>query len=211
VKYYVGRLSDPADPKSVAHVCRVSDPAGFVHVAHVGRVSDPASPKHAASERRPTKDQKRPPRRLRRLSEIHRSDKAPLFFLTICIRNRRPLLEDKEVHQIWLSFTSASTARLNVHVGRYVFMPDHIHVFVSCEDSKVLSAWVKALKGTLSRHFRNAQVPGPFWQKGFFDHLLRSGESYQNKWDYVVQNPVRAGLVARSEDWLYAGEIENLE
>ena len=46
-----------------------------------------------------------------------------------------------------------------------------------------------------------------FWQPGFDDHLLRSDESYAAKWDYVFQNPVRAGLVNRVEDWPYAGEI----
>ncbi len=47
----------------------------------------------------------------------------------------------------------------------------------------------------------------PVWQRGFFDHLLRSDESYAQKWQYVWDNPVRAGLVAKAEDWAYAGEI----
>jgi len=38
--------------------------------------------------------------------------------------------------------------------------------------------------------------PRPHWQDGFFDHLLRSDESYGEKWNYVLQNPVRAGLVS---------------
>ena len=44
-------------------------------------------------------------------------------------------------------------------------------------------------------------------QRGFFDHLLRSAESYGQKWNYVRENPVRAGLVEKAEDWPYAGEI----
>jgi putative transposase len=47
----------------------------------------------------------------------------------------------------------------------------------------------------------------PFWQPGFFDHLLRNDESYAAKWNYVVQNPVRRGLVAEPEKWPYQGEI----
>jgi hypothetical protein len=41
--------------------------------------------------------------------------------------------------------------------------------------------------------------------------LLRSGESYSQKWDYVRENPVRGGLVERAEDWPFAGEIHDLE
>jgi hypothetical protein len=51
----------------------------------------------------------------------------------------------------------------------------------------------------------------PVWQKEFFDHVLRSSESYAGKWHYVVHNPVRAGLVKHPEDWKYHGEIGRLE
>jgi hypothetical protein len=45
------------------------------------------------------------------------------------------------------------------------------------------------------------------WQPAFFDHILRSDESYGEKWNYVRENPVRAGLVKSSVDWPYQGEI----
>jgi hypothetical protein len=45
------------------------------------------------------------------------------------------------------------------------------------------------------------------WQAGFHDHKFRSAESEQRKWEYVCLNPERAGLVSRSEEWPYGGEI----
>jgi hypothetical protein len=48
------------------------------------------------------------------------------------------------------------------------------------------------------------------WQREFFDHVLRSSESYSGKWNYVRDNPVRAGLVSTADEWQYAGEIETL-
>src|SRR5204863_7160709 len=51
----------------------------------------------------------------------------------------------------------------------------------------------------------------PFWQRGFFDHLIRNTESYAQKWDYVRENPVRAGLVKVAEDWPYQGEIVHID
>jgi len=50
----------------------------------------------------------------------------------------------------------------------------------------------------------------PIWQAEFFDHVLRSAESYSLKWEYVRENPVRAGLVERADDWPWQGEIERL-
>lgn len=44
-------------------------------------------------------------------------------------------------------------------------------------------------------------------QEGFFDHVLRSHESYSQKWEYVRTNPVRAHLSKTPEEWPYQGEI----
>ena len=48
----------------------------------------------------------------------------------------------------------------------------------------------------------------PLWQPEFFDHLLRSKESYREKWAYVRENPVRAGLVDDADKWPYAGWVD---
>ena len=49
---------------------------------------------------------------------------------------------------------------------------------------------------------------GALWQEEFFDHVLRSSESYTQKREYVYENPVRAGLVPSANDWQWQGEIE---
>jgi hypothetical protein len=54
---------------------------------------------------------------------------------------------------------------------------------------------------------RNSGLSAPLWQSEFFDHLLRSDESYGAEWTYVRENPVRAGLAQSPKDWPYAGEI----
>jgi REP element-mobilizing transposase RayT len=70
--------------------------------------------------------------------------------------------------------------------------------------------WVKSLKNALSKTLRMQGVGAPHWQKGFFDHVLRGEESYTQKWNYVRDNPVRAGLVKEWRDWPYLGEIFDL-
>ena len=47
-------------------------------------------------------------------------------------------------------------------------------------------------------------------QAGGFHHRLRDGENYAQKWQYVRENPVRAELVARPEDWPYFGRVHEI-
>ena len=149
-------------------------------------------------------------KRLRRLDMVYAVDQ-PVFFLTFCTARRAQLLADAETHARFVAFCQRSAELANVWVGRYVLMPDHVHVFVCAEDSAVISWWVGSVKKTLAAHWRSHGHVAPFWQEGFFDHLLRSNESYEEKWEYVRQNPVRAGLTSDAGEWPFAGEVQPLE
>jgi REP element-mobilizing transposase RayT len=134
----------------------------------------------------------------------------PIYYLTACSYSRRPILARPDVHDSFIRFGLRAT-EYGVTVGRYVIMPDHVHLFAGFGPGSLsVSAWMKSFKNAISKTLKRATFPGPHWQKGFFDHVIRSEESYDQKWLYVRDNPVRAGLVQSAEDWLYAGELSTL-
>jgi len=144
------------------------------------------------------------------LARIFQSYGAPLFFVTICTLHRRKIPSLDAAHNAVLLYGTRATKEFNVALGRYVIMPDHLHLFVRGDQNFVLGNWVKGLKRAILKTLPS-QSQTSFWQPGFFDHLLRSDESYAQKWEYVRQNPVRAGLVRSGEDWRYQGEIVRID
>lgn len=130
----------------------------------------------------------------------------PLFFVTFCTYERRKFLASDTVHAAFVAFASRSNSQHNIAVGRYVILPDHIHLFVRGTENFQLGTWVGMLKQALAKDIA-LTATSPIWQRGFFDHLLRSDESYAQKSNYVRKNPVRAGLVTNADDWPYSGEI----
>jgi REP element-mobilizing transposase RayT len=145
-------------------------------------------------------------KRLSRLEMVFTD--APVYFITASTEKRRHLIANDRSHEVLRRFCMLARDR-GVLVGRYVLMPDHFHLFVCIPPGAVgLSMWMKSLKNTMSKHWREDGIGAPHWQKGFFDHLIRSSESHAEKWKYVRENPVRAGLVERAEDWPYAGAIQ---
>jgi putative transposase len=136
----------------------------------------------------------------------------PIYFITTCTFNRRPILAAEEVARILTEEWRNAHDRHGWAIGRFVIMPDHVHVFCSAElDAKSLPVFMQAWKQwTSKRMARELNFSRPVWQEQFFDHVLRSTEGYSQKWDYVRENPVRAGLVAKIEDWPWQGEIESL-
>ena len=147
--------------------------------------------------------------RLRRLDLMF--VRSPIYFVTACMQDRGKLLATVAVHESFLQFGQEGPAH-GAWIGAYVIMPDHFHLFVATDDQKIaLAAWMKSLKNTISKVLRSPGVASPHWQKTFFDHLLRSDDSYSQKWNYVRETPVRAGFVKKAEDWPYLGEIFALE
>jgi REP element-mobilizing transposase RayT len=136
---------------------------------------------------------------------------SPICFVTACTENRRSLLATPAIHETFLRFGKEGPLH-GAWIGAYVIMPDHLHLFVAIDDEKIaMSAWMKSLGNTISKTLRANGVAPSHWQKTFFDRLLRTSESYSEKWNYVRENPVRAGLAAKAEDWPYMGEIFALE
>ena len=132
---------------------------------------------------------------------------SPLYFVTFCTNERQRFLATHEVHSAFVLFAERAESHFNVAVGRYVIMPDHVHLFLRGSHNFRLSAWIGALKQALAKAAALSRTQGKMWEEGFFDHLLRTNESYSQKWNYVRENPVRAGLVKSAADWPYQGEI----
>jgi REP element-mobilizing transposase RayT len=154
-----------------------------------------------------------------RLPIVFQSYDPPLYLVTFNTLLRRPLLARDAVHAAFREYAERGLA-FNVATGRFVLMPDHVHVFVRIGRDMTLRRWESGLKQRLGKVLvtlghEATTIPGAkiksFWQPGFFDHLLRHDESYAEKWDYVWQNPVRSGLVTRPEDWPYQGEIHRID
>jgi putative transposase len=137
---------------------------------------------------------------------------APLYFFTACAAGRRSVLANYSVQTCLAEIWAQSPELDGWCVGRYLIMPDHVHFFaMPAAGAKTRSAWHKTWKSLSARRIGRAlRLEPPLWQPDTFDHILRSAESYAEKWHYVGENPVRAGLVAVARDWPWQGEIQRL-
>ena len=147
---------------------------------------------------------------LRRLDRIWIS--RPVYFITTCTISRNPILTSQESANTLLREWRAAQERHGWLIGRYVIMPDHVHFFCAeqAEDAtrplaRFMNKWKEWTAKSLCAELA---IAAPIWQRGFFDHILRTDESYAEKWAYVRNNPVRAGLVESWEQWPWQGFVD---
>ena len=129
-------------------------------------------------------------------------ERPTVVYATICTKSRRPWLANSRIHAALLRAWQKCTLW---RVGPYVIMPDHLHLFATPNESHTdFDRWISRWKGYVSHQLRS---PYQRWQSGSFHHRIRSGESAEAEREYMMNNPVRAGLVSNAEEWPYRGEL----
>jgi putative transposase len=89
----------------------------------------------------------------------------------------------------------------------YCMMPDHLHVIAEgMSEAPDGLEFVRLFKQTSGFAWRR-HAGGALWQESFYDHVLRSDEQTQHTVRYLLENPVRAKLVASPEDYPYSGSL----
>jgi REP element-mobilizing transposase RayT len=131
----------------------------------------------------------------RRLPHCQKDDGA--LFVTFCV-SHTPLPES--VREMVLQHCLHDNGT-KAHFHAVVIMPDHVHLLLTplCDLGGNLYSLVEilqAIKGASAHSLNRAlRRSGPVCQEESFDHALRSEESFEEKLEYLRQNPVRRGLV----------------
>ena len=127
---------------------------------------------------------------------------STIVFVTVCTKDRKRWSCSDEIHRVLLDEWLKARAWL---VGRYVIMPDHIHLFAAPGEIDLpIERWCGYWKRNTST---TAGLPAGRWQKNGFHSRMRSQKQYEEKWIYVRNNPVRHKLVEQAGAWPYQGEL----
>ncbi|WP_281254892.1 REP-associated tyrosine transposase [Nibricoccus aquaticus] len=128
-------------------------------------------------------------------------EEGALFFITVCCAERgRPQLTKPEVAERVLDALRHYHTAGDWWCRLVVLMPDHLHAILAFPGEQRMGAVIRKFK------IYTAGQTGVGWQRGYFDHRLRNENEHALKSYYVRENPVRAGLVGRAEDWPYRWE-----
>ena len=132
------------------------------------------------------------------------SETGRIYFITTgCHRRQKYLGNSLSAHIVMeeLELRAAEGACRNL---AYVVMPDHIHWLLQLKGDFLLRNIVRRLKGR-SAHLINMMrsSPSTIWQKSFHDHALRAEEDIEDIANYLIHNPLRAGLVENLSDYPY--------
>ena len=119
------------------------------------------------------------------------------------------LLKNPQYSQIvvdnWLHFHNE-----RYELIAYVVMPNHVHVLIKVLNdwqlSKIVFSWKKyTAKKILEQERRKGNNLTNLWNREYWDRFIRDGNHYMNSITYILNNPVKAGLVKTPKEWKFLG------
>ncbi|MGH7983439.1 MAG: transposase [Candidatus Udaeobacter sp.] len=122
-----------------------------------------------------------------------------IYFITLCVVPRCKALANDAAWKA-VCETLGRLDKWNTYC--IMTMPDHIHLLTAPRDRELsVAAFLKWFKRWFNESYCAREKWE--WQQGGFDRLLRTSESVHEKWNYIRENPVRAGLVVHWKQWPY--------
>jgi REP element-mobilizing transposase RayT len=90
-------------------------------------------------------------------------------------------------------------------LSSWVVMPNHIHFLVTRFDAIELADIMQSFK-SLTSHKANRTLrrKGQFWMEDYFDRYIRNAEHFMKTVRYIENNPVKARLCKKPEDWPFS-------
>ncbi|HYW73289.1 MAG TPA: transposase [Pyrinomonadaceae bacterium] len=90
-------------------------------------------------------------------------------------------------------------------LSAWVVMPNHIHLLATRFEQSTLAGIMQSFK-SLTSHKANHLLHrrGSFWMADYFDRYIRNREHFVQTIRYIEDNPVKAGLCERAEDWPFS-------
>lgn len=133
-------------------------------------------------------------------------------FLTQVIEGREPVFRDVVLAALLLETLRNVKQHHPFNMLGYVILPDHFHLLIQVPEGD-FSKIMHSLKPNFTKVYKqrlglSTEDSMKFWQKRFWDHVIRDDRDFENHLHYIHLNPVKHGYVKDPRTWKYSSYIE---
>ena len=126
----------------------------------------------------------------------------------VCARANRKemIMEANAMKSLFLTVLARAKNKYDFRVENFCIMGNHFHLIIQPINGANLSAIMQWILSVFAMAWnRHHNISGHVWGTRFFSKLISSIAEYLQLFRYIDENPIKSGLVQRSEDWPYGG------
>ena len=134
------------------------------------------------------------------------------YFVTASAYRKQFLLQSERCARLLIDVLYHYRQEKKFLLHPFVVMPNHFHVILTPNVGTTLERAMQFIKGGFSfRAIKELGVHSSRWQPGYFDYRIRNEDDFSKHQEYVHENPVRAHLVERAEDFPFSSANPEFE
>ena len=127
--------------------------------------------------------------------------------ITFCSAGHAVIFSDPAFSRACVSLLVSRAGASGVSIHAYCFMPDHVHLLISPSSTVAIVDFVRDFKSRSTRLARQYGCKGAVWQTSYYDHFLRKDDDVRVAVDYILNNPVRKGIVDEWRQYPLSGSL----
>jgi len=108
--------------------------------------------------------------------------------------------------RIMILTLESAKEKFGFKLHNFCIMPNHVHLLITPAEGTNLSRIIQWLKTKSAKHWNCIHGSSDhLWGERFFSRPVKDMMDYSHVYDYIDQNPVKAGLVVYPTDWKASG------
>jgi putative transposase len=121
-------------------------------------------------------------------------------------------LQKPEIKELFLTYINKAKEKYPFKLFDFCVMDNHFHLLIKPEKGKDLSKIMQWIKGNFAKAWnkKHNKKSGHLWGKRFFSKIIKDVKHLFEVIDYIDENPQKAGMVKRAEDWKFGGLYHHL-
>jgi len=141
----------------------------------------------------------------------HYDDSCAVYHVTARTRGGAFHLASVRDKQVLLQAMDFYRRRADCRLFGFVIMDNHTHLVIRPRPGLALSEFADRFKTWTSRHNSAKRAGTTLWERRYDDNAVRDEPELRDVIAYIHNNPVRAGLVQRAEDYTWSSIHNYLE
>ena len=137
-----------------------------------------------------------------------------VVFITQIVKDRNPVFSNPEMVNLFKEILKNVKKYHPYKMLAYVILPDHFHILIIPSDQSDFSKIMHSMKLNFTKTYKDrTNFIGSlnFWQKRFWDHVIRDETDLENHIHYIHHNPVKHGYARKWKGWPFSSAIAYLE
>lgn len=128
------------------------------------------------------------------------------YHVTARANRKEMILDSSRMKALFLDVVERAKKRYSFRIENFTVMDNHFHLIIQPGKDESLSRIMQWILGVFAQAYNRLNgFSGHVWGERFFSRIMRTVREYLATFDYIDDNPVKAGLSAFGGDWVFGG------